>query len=112
MKGLKFGECELEMTLPELAGGRGVVLTGRMKVGRVQFPGEGKTASAPSGGSKAWQMLERSRVASSWLDGSWTATRLAGLGVLVWWWRRRRAVAKGRLHHSAASIEDERDGTR
>jgi hypothetical protein len=48
--GLKFGICKYEVTLPELAGGRGLVLKGEAKVGRLQFPGEGggttKTALA------------------------------------------------------------------
>ena len=37
---LTFGVCKFEVTLPELAGGRGVVLAGQTNVGRVEFPGE------------------------------------------------------------------------
>jgi hypothetical protein len=35
-----FGVCKLEITLPELAGGRGVVLTGELQIGRVQYPAD------------------------------------------------------------------------
>lgn len=36
--GLAMGTCKLEVTLPELAGGRGVVLKAELKVGRVELP--------------------------------------------------------------------------
>lgn len=39
---LAFGVCKFEMTLPELANGKGVVLSGEVKVGREQWPGEGR----------------------------------------------------------------------
>ena len=38
---LAFGVCKYEMTLPELANGKGVVLKGETKIGRVEYPGEG-----------------------------------------------------------------------
>ncbi len=71
---LKMGRCEIEMTLPELAGGRGVVLRATTKVGRVEYP---KGAG---------------------LEGKWQGaalvyllTRAAALGfVFVWTIRRRR----------------------
>jgi hypothetical protein len=39
---LAFGVCKFEITLPELAKGQGVVLKGEVKVGREQYPGEGR----------------------------------------------------------------------
>lgn len=39
---LAFGICKFEMTLPELAKGKGVVLKGEVKVGREEYPGEGR----------------------------------------------------------------------
>jgi hypothetical protein len=39
---LAFGVCKLEVTLPELAKGKGVVLKGEVKVGREEYPGEGR----------------------------------------------------------------------
>lgn len=38
--GLKYGTCELEVTLPELAGGRGITLRHKRKVGKVDYPSE------------------------------------------------------------------------
>ena len=37
---VKYGTCELEVTLPELAGGRGIALRHKVKVGRVEYPPE------------------------------------------------------------------------
>lgn len=42
IRALAFGVCKYEVTLPELAKGKGVVLRGEMKVGREQYPGEGR----------------------------------------------------------------------
>jgi hypothetical protein len=83
--GLKFGVCELEVTLPELAGGRGVVLTGKMKVGRVEFPGEG--ASAPR------RVLGQDR--ATWVRAAtWSlGFRVAALLGLFAWLRRRSSRA-------------------
>jgi hypothetical protein len=39
---LAFGECEFEVTLPELARGRGIVLRRKIRVGRVEYPAESK----------------------------------------------------------------------
>ncbi len=36
----KFGVCKFELTLPELAGGKGVVLPGETRIGRMEFPGD------------------------------------------------------------------------
>ena len=44
IKALAFGVCKFEVTLPELAKGRGVALRGEVKVGREQYPGEGGRA--------------------------------------------------------------------
>lgn len=38
---IAFGICKFEVTLPELAKGKGVVLEGNVKVGREEYPGEG-----------------------------------------------------------------------
>ena len=39
---LAFGVCKYEVTLPELAKGKGVVMKGEVKVGREEYPGEGR----------------------------------------------------------------------
>lgn len=39
---LAFGVCKYEITLPELANGKGVVVRGETKIGRVEYPGEGR----------------------------------------------------------------------
>ena len=38
----KFGICKYEMTLPELAGGKGVTLKGEVEIGRLEFPSDKK----------------------------------------------------------------------
>jgi len=74
VKGLKFGICKYEVTLPELDGGKGIRLTGEAKVGRVEFPGEGNTTpeaappKAPSRlmlGAAAWLLIGTGWVAPS-----------------------------------------------
>lgn len=75
----KFGVCKFEVTLPELRGGKGVVLSGEVKIGTqtIRYPGE-------SGGV-------------SWLD--WVRTALTtreAFGVVVlgaWLFVRRRRRA-------------------
>lgn len=42
INGIAFGICKFEVTLPELAKGKGVVLKGEVKVGREEYPGEGR----------------------------------------------------------------------
>jgi hypothetical protein len=37
---IAFGVCKFEVTLPELAKGKGVVMKGEVKVGREEYPGE------------------------------------------------------------------------
>jgi hypothetical protein len=44
VQSLAFGICKYEITLPELAKGRGVTLRGEMKIGREEYPGEGGAA--------------------------------------------------------------------
>jgi hypothetical protein len=70
---LKFGICKFEVTLPELARGRGVVLAGEVKVGQVRFPGEG---------NRSW---------SEWFRTALMTRETVGVVFLVGWlaWRRR-----------------------
>lgn len=71
---LKMGRCEIEMTLPELAGGRGVVLRATTKVGRVEYPKE-------AGLGREWPTVALVYV----------LTRAAALAfVFAWSIRRRR----------------------
>lgn len=51
---LAFGVCKLEVTLPELDGGRGVVLHGEVEVGREEYPGERGAAAVFRDGLVAW----------------------------------------------------------
>lgn len=82
--GLKFGVCEYEVSLPELAGGKGVVLKGRTKVGREEYPSQGG-AAAPTVARH-----EGLRRIAGWFVG----TRVLGLlAIGVWLSRSRRARA-------------------
>ncbi|MBX3233438.1 MAG: hypothetical protein KIT84_37700 [Labilithrix sp.] len=36
----RFGTCRVELTLPELAGGKGVVLTREIQIGKVEYPND------------------------------------------------------------------------
>lgn len=45
IEALAFGVCSFEVTLPELAKGRGVVLKGEVKIGREEYPGERGTGA-------------------------------------------------------------------
>jgi hypothetical protein len=73
----KFGACEFEVTLPELAGGRGVVLRGKTSIGRIRYPGD-SAAPAP----RPWW---------TWLPLDWILSALAavGLGTAAYLRRRR-----------------------
>jgi hypothetical protein len=87
MTGLKFGTCKFEVTLPELGGGKGIVLTGEAKVGRTQYPGEG-SAYVPVPTPRAHASLAKSI--------GWLHVPKAVLGLAVWigarLLRRRRAA--------------------
>jgi len=76
VKGLRFGLCKFEMTLPELDGGRGLRLSGHAKIGRVQFPDEG-------GRGDQWRLLRRGLpvwcLAALW----WSAPRLFAIAWLA-----------------------------
>ena len=85
LKGLKFGICKYEVTLPELDGGRGVRLTGQAKVGRVEFPGDGASV-APFRVVVPAIVSVRSLLAFGWL-----APKLGALALVAW--RRRRRPA-------------------
>ena len=80
IEGLKFGECELEVTLPELAGGRGITLHHKLKVGRTEYPGER--------GAAAW-IRDAATSTSSW--SAFLLTRLLALGTILFWLKARRA---------------------
>ncbi len=78
---LKYGECKLEMTLPDLAGGRGVVLQRTVKIGKVEFPGERSTALT--------ERIKRFPGGLTALAGLFLVPRVL---VLAWWRRRRRTT--------------------
>ena len=84
LKGLKFGICKYEVTLPELDGGRGVRLTGQAKIGRVEFPGEGAHATSPH------LVLPRIVSVRALLAFGWLLPKLGALALVAW--RRRRRV--------------------
>lgn len=79
---LAFGVCKLEVTLPELAGGRGVVLRGEVKIGREEYPGERGLDARVREGLLAWSRPLATIAAAK------DALALAALG--LWWLRRRR----------------------
>ena len=84
LKGLKFGICKYEVTLPELDGGRGVRITGQAKIGRVEFPGEGANAASHH------LVLPRIVSVRTLLTFGWVAPKLGALALVAW--RRRRRV--------------------
>lgn len=92
VKALKFGECKYQVILPELAGGKGIVLEGTAKVGRIEFPGE-KRADAP-GAPPQWRLFGYDR--DAWSRAGWwlLASRVAALAFVIGW-LRGRSTAKG-----------------
>ncbi len=78
IEALAFGVCTFEVTLPELAKGRGVVLKGTVKVGREEYPGD-RTVGA------------RIREGLSAIPAAKDAAGLAVLAVYLLHRRRRRA---------------------
>ncbi|MDB5218554.1 MAG: hypothetical protein JWO86_6481 [Myxococcaceae bacterium] len=90
---VKFGVCKYEITLPELDGGRGIRLTGEMKVGRVQFPSEGGSAGQSNAREQLLpheQVLRRTAVGWLLFGLGWTAPNLVVLACIGWALRRRR----------------------
>jgi len=81
IKGLKFGTCKYEVTLPELNQGRGLVLRGEAKVGRVEFPRDGQAKGS------FLNALE-TRTLLLGVAARDTVAGLAWLGLLGW--RRRK----------------------
>lgn len=92
VEGLKYGVCKFEMTLPELAGGKGIRLTGSMKVGRMQFPGDGSASRS--------EPLLALRDLTLWNVGVmfWLAPKVLALAFMMW--RRRRRES----HESSAEV--------
>jgi hypothetical protein len=87
LRAAAFGICKFEVTLPELDGGRGVVLKGEVKVGRMEFPGERGTEEAIRE-----RMLEWSQPVATTAAATRDAIFLSALG--IWWMRRRRRTSK------------------
>ena len=82
VKGLKFGICKFELTLPELDGGKGITLTGEAKIGKLEFPG-GKREESEN------KALVKRVFSTSWLIGlGWLAPNVIIVG--CWLWMRRR----------------------
>ncbi|MDB4940852.1 MAG: hypothetical protein JWP97_386 [Labilithrix sp.] len=85
--GLAFGTCRYEITLPELDGGKGVRLEGKVRVGRYEFP-PARGAGLITG--PVWRMR-------AWLLGTsgWIVALLVVLPNALFaaflGWRRRRA---------------------
>ena len=97
--GKKFGLCKYEVTLPELDAGRGVRLTGEVKIGRVQFPGGGGRADQAGGALGDPAGVVR-HTAYAWLlvGLGWTAPNVIVLACIAWTLRRRiKLVVSGRL---------------
>jgi hypothetical protein len=94
VNGLKFGLCKYEVALPELDGGRGIRLAGEMKVGRVQFPGDG--GRGEQGGhiehAEHAQLLRRTAYAWLLVGLGWTAPNVIVLACIAWTLRRRIAA--------------------
>lgn len=72
VKGVKFGLCKFEVTLPELDGGKGVRLAGSAKIGRLEFPND-------QGRSEGWPLHERNAAACMLLAVGWTVPKLVAL---------------------------------
>ena len=88
--GIKLGICKYEITLPDLDGGKGLRLTGEMKVGRLQFPGD--RADAPDADRRA---LVKKVFSAWWLIGlGWLTPNVIIVACLLWK-RRRTSPAKG-----------------
>ncbi len=81
---LAYGICKFEVKLPELAGGRGVVLKGEVKVGREEYPGERGAEARVREGLLAWSRPVMTLAATK---------DAAALAVWPIWWlyRRRRS---------------------
>lgn len=98
----KFGECKYQVLLPELAGGKGIVLEGAAKVGRVQFPGE-RSAAAPSAAQPSkWMLLGYDR--DGWARFGWwaLASRMTALAFVFGWLRGRSFKASSSASNSSA----------
>jgi len=68
IQALGFGHCEIEMTLPELAHGRGAVLRKKIRVGRVEYP------RSRWEGILSWFILPRV-VVLAWWASRWASRR-------------------------------------
>jgi hypothetical protein len=99
IKALAFGVCRFEVTLPELAKGKGVTLKGEVKVGREEYPRGSESDPGPAQ-RRECRVDERIR---SYLD-DWSrplgtvssAKDIAALAVLgVFLFARRRRIIRG-----------------
>ena len=94
VKGLKFGICKYEMTLPELDGGKGIRLNGEAQIGRMQFPRErereGGQQSAERPGLR--HLLEHTALPWFLVGLGWLAPNVIVLGCMAWVRRRRRRL--------------------
>lgn len=84
IQALRFGTCQLEMTLPEL-GERGLVLTRAIKIGKVDYPSGnagGDVASTPASCGLRSKTLERAL---------WAVLGIAQVVGLGLWLERRRS---------------------
>ncbi len=88
VKGLKFGVCKFEVTLPELDSGKGVRLSGSAQIGRLEFPNE----RGEGGRNDAWPLQPKNVSAWTLATAWWLAPKLFAL-VVVAWGRRRRLKA-------------------
>lgn len=90
VKGLKFGICKYELTLPELDGGRGLRLAGTMPIGREEWPREGGADAVGAAAVDDRRVFWRAATLSVLVVA---ATALVQQLVFLGWWlaRRRRA---------------------
>lgn len=87
---LAFGVCKFEVTLPELAGGRGVVLKGEVKVGRAEYPGGERGGAADARDTGARRREGLGAVADPLVRAATVKDGVALAALGLWWLLRRR----------------------
>lgn len=89
VKGIAFGICKYEVTLPELDGGKGLRLIGEVKIGRLQFPGDRADLPAVPAPVADRRALLKKAFSTWWLIGlGWLIPNVIIIGCLMW--KRRR----------------------